>query len=223
MRKGRLAAIGSLFLLMSVVHCSIPDLPSEGGRCPCAPGYSCDRDTQICVRDGATSTSASTGGGTGTTSNTGGSGPGGAGGAGGSGTGGDGVGACGGSNPWSEDAGGIDYANYNCPDASPACEVLPNHLLCCDNKSFVTGFATPSDGSDTEGTLDSAHSYFVCWLRGQESGGNTVWYYTSLDHPPGSWGFVEGRYLMPGSSGFDVTDPSGTGLPECPCQLRGTP
>jgi hypothetical protein len=215
MPKGRLAAVGSLFLLMSVVHCSIPDLPSEGGECPCAPGYTCDDDTQICRRGDAASSSAASGGGSAT--NTGGSGSaGGMGGAGGSGTGGDGVGACGGANPW-VDPGTIDWSTYMCPDASPACEVLPNHLLCCDNKDPVAAYVGPSVDADFAGTLTSPHSYFVCWVTGQEQGdGNTVWYYTTLD-TGSSWGFIAGASLLPGGSGFDVTDPSGTNLPECPC------
>ncbi|HVY48068.1 MAG TPA: hypothetical protein VHB21_19405 [Minicystis sp.] len=216
MRDVRVATI--FFAVVSFAalsHCSIPDLPSDGGACPCAPGYSCDRARDVCVRGDASSAASSTSSGSSSTSSAGGStqGAGGAGGAGGSG-----VGACGGSSPW-DMSDGIDWGTYTCSDASPACEVLPDHVLCCDNVHPIDARTAPSAEAPFAGTLQSSHSWFVCWLRGEpQSNGDSVWYYTSLDDPPGDWGYVAGSALRPGgSSTFDPAAPAGSGLPECPC------
>ena len=46
----RAKVIASLALVAATtLHCMIPDLPSEEGVCPCAPGYTCDDDRGVCV------------------------------------------------------------------------------------------------------------------------------------------------------------------------------
>ena len=204
--------LGSGLLVASALHCSIPDLPSDGGTCPCAPGWSCDKPTNQCVHGEVASSSSSSGG---STSNGGGSttttGLGGAGGAGGAGGGG-GVGACGGAGEWQP--GATDWANYMCTDASPNCSLNGDQVLCCDNVNPIDAHTSPSTVSPSAGTLTSAHSWFVCWLRAEEVAGNSIWYYTSPDDGA-AWGWVSGSELQPGGSPFDPANP--VGLAQCPC------
>jgi hypothetical protein len=49
----------SLVILLSATACILPDFDPEGRQCPCAPGYSCDVATNICVGgDGPDTTSS---------------------------------------------------------------------------------------------------------------------------------------------------------------------
>ncbi|HEY4117051.1 MAG TPA: hypothetical protein VGM56_04325 [Byssovorax sp.] len=215
-------AITSAAIALGVVTCTIADLPSEDGLCPCAQGYTCDDASQRCVLgDVASATSASSSrastasSSTTSTSSAGGSGDGGAGGA---GQGGQGVGACGGASPWQMND-GTDWATYTCAAVAPDCVVQSDGVLCCDNVHPIDARTAPSAESPFAGTLDSSYSWFVCWVRGEaQENGDATWFYTSLDSPPGNWGYVAGSALEPdGASTFDPADPSTSTLPECPC------
>src|SRR5262245_23112023 len=185
MQRERLAVVGSLVLMAATLHCTIPDLPSEGGACPCAPGYECDKQRDVCVRRGqAASVGSGSGGGVGGSggSNT---GTGGAASSVSASTGSGGVGACGGANEWQMSA--MDWTGYGCNIMSPNCGLQVAHVLCCDNIPS-NGYATPSYASAV-GMLTSTHSWFVCWVKGEaQSNGSAIWYYTALDI--GGWGWV---------------------------------
>lgn len=67
-------------------------------------------------------------------------------------------------------------------------------FLCENDRSLMYRWPTV-DGMPTA-VLRTSPSWFICWTRGQEVGGDDVWYYTQGDDPltdppiPSTWGFL---------------------------------
>jgi len=96
--------------------------------------------------------------------------------------------------------------------------VTAKPALCCDNDAPALAYDAPSDDAKQIGKVTTSHSWFVCWMHGSpQRSGHRVWYFTSLDYPPGdSWGWVGSDWLEPGQTGFDPEEPPAT-LPNCFC------